>query len=264
MRSFLLLASAFLVGITWSSAESGDQAAPVRRIFVSGGGFLSGDPEYRQLRYILALTGKKDPIVYDLPTASGDNLERIAMWYEIMNDLPCRPRHVRLFGPTAKARDYAKQLLSADAIVIPGGNCLNMVAVWRAQGLDAILRTAWERGIVLAGESAGMNCWFEQALGDSRPERFSTFEFLGWLKGSACPHYHDNAGQWRKAYRDYIASGELRDGLAVDSGAGVLFEGERITRVVTTSSEARAYRVRRAGNDVVEEPLQAELLSHAR
>lgn len=244
-------------------AAAEEKAVPVRRIFVVGGSLLSGDPEYRFLQYVVSLTGKVNPVVIDLPTASGDNLERIAMWYEIMNDFHCRPRHLRLFGPTAKARDFAKQLLAADAIVIPGGNTLNMVAVWKAQGVDVVLKSAWEKGILLAGESAGMNCWFEQAVSDSRPERFSAVEYLGWLKGSACPHYHDGTGQWKKAYRDLLAAGRIQDGIACDSGAGVLFEGERLARVVAISPQAGAYRLRRKGSDVIEEALKPELLGKA-
>src|SRR5438105_3977138 len=136
------------------AAPAEEKAAPVRRIFAAGGGILAGDPDRLLLRCILSLTGKPDPVVYSLPTASGDNVERIVVWYEIMNQLPCRPRHLRLSGPTRAARNFEKQLLSADAIVVPGGNGLNMMAVWKAQGVDTILRTAWERGIVLAGESA--------------------------------------------------------------------------------------------------------------
>ena len=57
------------------------------------------------------------------------------------------------------------------------------MVVWKVQGVDAVLSTAWERGILLAGESAGMNCWFEQGVGDSRPGRLGAIDFLGWLKG---------------------------------------------------------------------------------
>jgi peptidase E len=262
-RSCLLLAGvAALGGVARIPATpaSEEKTAPVRRIFVVGGGLLSGDPDHRLLRYIVSLTGKPNPVICNLPTASGDNLERLAVWYEIMNDLPCRPRHIRLFGPTARARDFEKQLLAADAIVVPGGNGLNMTAVWKAQGVDAALRKAWERGILLAGESAGMNCWFEQGVGDSRPERLGAIEFLGWLKGSACPHYHDESQPWRKSYHQLLVTGQIQDGIACDSGAGVLFEGERPARVVTISPNAGAYRVRRNGNDVIEEPLKAEVL----
>ena len=241
-------------------AAAEEKAAPVRRIFVSGGGIISGDPHYRLLRFILSLTGKAEPIVCSLPTASGDNLERVVVWYEIMNQLPCRPRHIRLFGPTAKARNYEKQLLAVDAIFVPGGNGLNMLAAWKAQGVDAILRTAWERGILLAGESAGMNCWFEQAVGDSRPERLSVLECLGWLKGSACPHYHSDEARWKQGYQQMLRDGQIKDGLACDEGAGVLLEGEKLARVVSISPKAGAYVLRRNGTQVIEEPLKAELL----
>ncbi len=260
-REWLRLAAMTTVaGVTARSKAAEEQATPRRRIFVVGGSLLSGDPDYGLLRYVVSLTGKPNPVIYDLPTASGDNLERIAMWYEIMNELACRPRHLRLFGPTAKARNFEKQLLSADAIVVPGGNGLNMVAVWKAQGVDAVLRTAWERGILLAGESAGMNCWFEQGVSDSRPERLSAIDNLGWLKGSSCPHYHDNRGSYRSGYHRMLAAGQIADGIACDSGAGVLFEGERLARAVTISRDAGAYRVRRQGDQVLEERLEAELL----
>ena len=38
---------------------------------------------------------------------------------------------------------------------------VNLLALWRAHGLDEILREAWQAGIVLAGLSAGSMCWFE-------------------------------------------------------------------------------------------------------
>src|SRR5262249_45277394 len=147
-----------------------------------------------------------------LPTASGDNLERLVAWYEIMNELPCRPRHLRLSGPTRKARNYEKQLLAVDVILVPGGNTLNMLAVWKAQEVDAVLRTAWERGILLAGESAGMVCWFEQTLTDSRPERLTPMPCLGWLKGSACAHYRTEPDR-KPRFHELLRDGQLKDGL---------------------------------------------------
>ena len=42
-----------------------------------------------------------------------------------------------------------------------------MLAIWRAHGLDVVLRDAWEAGVVMAGGSAGANCWFEASTTDS-------------------------------------------------------------------------------------------------
>ena len=234
--------------------------APTRRIFAAGGATLSGGPDFLLLRYMLSLTGKPDPVVCCLPTARGDNLESLAVWYEIMNTLPCRPRHLRLYGPTKYQDRFEKQLLSADVTFVPGGNTLNMLATWKAQGIDAILRTAWERGIILAGESAGMNCWFEQAVTDSRPGRITGMDCLGWLKGSACPHYHHQPQPRRQRLHEMLLSGEMKDGLACDDGAAILFEGDRIAKVVTASAKAKAYKVRREGKQIIEETLPAELL----
>ena len=246
-----------------TTSATGDDASPLRRIFVAGGGIMGSNLPYPLMRYILSLTGKPDPVVVCLPTARGDNLENLAVWYETMNQLPCRPRHLRLFGPTKDLRDFEQQLLSADVIFVPGGNTLNMLATWKAQGVDAILRKAWERGILLAGESAGMVCWFEEAVTDSKPGQLTRMECLGWLKGSVCAHYHFLPQPRRPRLHEMLISGEMKDGVACDDGAGILFEGDKLVKVVTVSETATAYMVRRNGAEVVEEPLKAELLVNA-
>ena len=63
-------------------------------------------------------------------------------------------------GP-GDARDPAKILLAQDVIYVGGGSMRNLLAIWRVHGLDRLLRDAWERGVVLAGLSAGAMCWFD-------------------------------------------------------------------------------------------------------
>jgi hypothetical protein len=58
-------------------------------------------------------------------------------------------------------------VLAQDVIYVGGGNTANLLAVWRAHGLDRILARAWQEGVVMCGISAGMNCWFEQSVTDS-------------------------------------------------------------------------------------------------
>ena len=52
-------------------------------------------------------------------------------------------------------------VLAQDVVYVSGGNTANALAIWCVHGFDAILREAWERGILLCGWSAGMICWFE-------------------------------------------------------------------------------------------------------
>jgi peptidase E len=211
------------------------------------------------MQYLLALTGKKDPIIYLLATATGDYPPLILSWYEVMNELECRPRHLGLFGSSRQMKDFGPRLLSADVIFVGPGSTLNMLALWKAQGVDLILRKAWEKGILLSGESAGLNCWFEQSVTDSRPERLTAMDGLGFLKGSVCPHY-DSERERRPSYHRMLAAGELKDGLACDNWVGLLFEGEVLTRVVSSRPEKTAYKVRLVGGKVIEEPLTAEFL----
>jgi peptidase E len=236
-----------------------EQAVAKRRIFAVGGQAFS-DPGRVLLHYLLSLTGKNEPTVYYLPTAAGDNPAQIAGWYEIATQAPCRPRHLRLFDGSGRMKNIEKQLLSADAIWVGGGNTLNMLAIWKAQEVDVVLRKAWEQGVVLAGESAGMICWFEEGNSDSRPERLTVVKGLGFLKGSACPHYSPDSGRGRDYHR-MLADGEIKEGIGCDDGAGVLFEGAELTKVISVSSNASAYRVRIVGDKAVAERLRPEVLT---
>jgi peptidase E len=253
-----LLAALALAYIILGSPGQAQEAAPTRRILAIGGGAYTGN-DLPLLRYLLALTGKKNPIVYQLPTAGGDSPVGVMRWYEAMNDLECRPRHLRLFNNSAGLKNMEAKLLAADAIFVGGGNTMNMLAVWKAHGVDLILRKAWQRGVVLAGESAGMNCWFEQGVTDSRPDKLTALDCLGFLKGSACPHYSNEAPR-KAAYHKMLLDGETKAGVACDDGAALLYEGDQLVRAVGIHAKARAYRLRRDGDKVVEEPLKVELL----
>ena len=84
--------------------------------------------------------------------------------------------------------DLASHLLGQDLIYVGGGNVVSMLGVWRAHGLDEVLREAWQRGIVLCGPSAGSLCWFAEALSafHGPPRRVGG---LGLLPYSNCVHY---------------------------------------------------------------------------
>ena len=101
----------------------------------------------------------------------------------------------------------------------------NLLAIWREHGLDAIMREAWESGVLLAGISAGAMCWFEHGITRSagRPEPAPA---LGFLPGSLSVHY-DGDPIRRPAYLDAIARGAIPDGYGADDGVGLLFEDTR-------------------------------------
>jgi peptidase E len=147
-----------------------------------------------------------------------------------------------------------------DGIVVSGGNTLNQQAIWKAQGIDVVLKEAWDRGIVLGGASAGSLCWFEEGTTDSRPKELSTVQCLGFLKGSHSPHYDREPGR-RPLYQKLIASGEMKPGYACDNDAGIYFEDNEVKRVVSTRAEAKVYYVSLVGGKIVEKVLEPERIA---
>ena len=77
---------------------------------------------------------------------------------------------------------------------------------------------------------------------------------LGFLAGSACPHY-DGEPLRRPRYRELIAAG-FPEGVAADDGVGLHYVGTELREVVTCRPGAAAYRVSQSG----EVPLEARLL----
>jgi peptidase E len=224
-----------------------------RRILIAGGGY--GTPF---IRYMAELTGKKRPKLLYLPTASADSSAGIISWYRSCAPLEVYPLVQESFiASSRQSQSWEDVLLSVDGIVASGGNTLNQQAIWKAQGIDVILKQAWDRGIVLGGASAGSLCWFEEGTTDSRPKELTVVKCLGFLKGSHCPHY-DREPARRPLYQKLIGSGEMKPGYACDNDAGIYFEDNDVRRVVSTRANAKVYYVSLAGGHVVEKVLEPE------
>ena len=229
------------------------EPAATRKILIAGGNYGEAF-----VRYMATLTGKPRPRLCYLPTASADRADGVISWYRT-----CAPLNVEPFVQESfissyrQTKGFDEVLLSMDGIVASGGNTLNQQAIWKAQGIDVILRQAWDRGIVLGGASAGSLCWFEEGTTDSRPKELSTVKGLGFLRGSHCPHY-DREAPRRPLYQKLIASGEMKPGYACDNDAGIYFEDNEVKRVVSTRPEAKVYYVSMVNGKINERVLEPE------
>jgi dipeptidase E len=228
-----------------------------RQIVVMGGGGFSMEPRNPRLdRYVLDLTLKREPRVCFVPTASGDSRDYIERFYRAFKKHSCRPSDLSLFR--RDARDPAKHLLQQDVIYVGGGSTANLLAIWRLHGVEIAMRQAWQRGTILCGVSAGMNCWFEASVTDSFGPLAPLNDGLGLLPGSACPHY-DGESRRRPTFQKLVAGG-FPGGVAADDGAAIHFVGKRIFRCVSSRPNAQAYSVSRERGRVVETPLATTFL----
>jgi peptidase E len=239
-----------------SDTRAGD-AAPraTRKILIAGGGFNTAF-----IRYMAQLTGKARPSILFLPTASADSPASSLKFYEYCAPLNVEPRVQNMFIESlTQKQSWEEVILSVDGIVCSGGNTLNQQAIWKAQGIDVLLRQAWDKGIVLGGASAGSLCWFEEGTTDSRPQALSIVKCLGFLKGSHSPHYDAEPGR-RPLYQRLISSGEMKPGYACDNDAGIYFEDNEVKRVVATRAAAKVYYVSMLAGQINERVLAPEMI----
>ena len=185
---------------------------------IGGDGLLAEDGVFE--RYVYALTGKSEPRLLYLPTATGDRTESLDAAAERFPSATA----LRLFWRNEDRVDPREVILAHDVVLVGGGNTANMLAVWRVHGVDAALREAWERGIVLTGASAGMICWFECSVTDSFGAVAPLYDGLGFLPGSACPHY-DSEPERRPTYARLVQQDGFPAGYAADDGAALHFVG---------------------------------------
>ncbi len=230
--------------------------APGRKILIAGGGFGT-----TFIRYMASLTRKDRPRICYLPTASADRDSGKIRFFQNCAELNVVPYVQDSFiASYSTRRSWEDIFLSMDGIVVSGGNTLNQQAIWRAQGIDEVLRKAWDQGTVLGGASAGSLCWFEEGTTDSRPIELTKVECLGFLRGSHSPHY-DAEEQRRPTYHRLISNGTLKAGYACDNDAGIYFQDNDVARVVKTREDANCYYVDLVGGEIVETVLEAEMIA---
>jgi peptidase E len=256
LRSAALGAAAVAFGHGSGAAGQGAPSrAPTRKILIAGGGYGTAF-----IRCMAELTGKPRPRLCYLPTASADRPDSIVAWFRNCAPLNVEAHAQEMFiASPRQTKGWDEVLLSMDGIVASGGNTLNQQAIWKAQGVDVVLREAWDRGIVLGGASAGSLCWFEEGTTDSRPKELTIVKCLGFLKGSHSPHY-DREPERRPLYHRLILSGELKPGYACDNDAGLYFEDNEVRRVVATRAGAKCYYVSAVEGNIAERVLEPEMI----
>jgi dipeptidase E len=230
---------------------------PPTIVAMGGGGFSQQPDDPRLDDYVLAATGLDRPRVCFLPTATSNVDRYLATFYPAFARKAVAS-HLDLF--VLDGRDLRGFLLAQDVIYVGGGNTANMVAIWRLHGVDRILREAWDRGVVLAGLSAGGLCWFEQGSTDSFGPGLAALDgLLGFVPGSFCPHY-DGEAMRRPRLHELVAAGKLGRTYACDDGAAVVFRGTELHEAIAEREGATAYRVELLDGAVRESALPTRLL----
>jgi len=222
-------------------------------IAIGGGGLYNTREDSDLITYLLTQTSVSTPRVCFIPTASGDAAGYIDSFYGVFSQRDCHPSHLTFFARTSDLRSL---ILNQDLIYVGGGNTKSMLAVWKEWGLDAVLREAWQAGIVLSGVSAGAICWFQQGITDSFADELRVLDCLGFLKGSCCPHYNGEPER-RPSFHRLLREGRILDGFALEDYSAIHFTEEDRCRAVAFRPGTNVYRMQRLDGVVHEQALEA-------
>ena len=193
---------------------------------------------------IIELTGKVHPVLVFIGAASGDNP---AYYTAIKNHFENRlgARTINLILKSASAKDIEQTIMGADIVYVGGGNVTRLVQVLRDTGADKVLLAAYNRGVIMSGNSAGGCVWFETYDNDEDEDFDGTFDTLqtkpalGWVPGFFVPHWNtkDETGLTRdsvsKAAIKQLLSKESKFGYAVDEGAAIMVQTDGDKQTIT-------------------------------
>lgn len=216
-------------------------------IAIGGGGFTQAQGALKLERYILSLTKKENPRITFLPQASNEDKEYIQKFESTFKSLGCLPQWISLFGRVEHS--WKDKLLASDVIYVGGGNTRSMLALWREWGVDKLLKEAYQQGTILCGVSAGAICWFEEAVTDS-VWPLGVVKGLGFLKGSACPHY-DSEAERPGAFRHLLSTKQVQEGIALEDYTGAHYVNDELFQIISSVRDQSAYKVLQDGESLL-------------
>ncbi len=237
-----------------------------RAIVAIGGGEIRTRGTAAIDREIIRLSGKKNPKLLFIPTASSDSEIYWKHIQEYFGEfLKCKTDVLFLMAGNLSPEQIRKKIVAADIIYVGGGNTLQMMRIWRSLGVDKLLKAAYENETVLCGISAGSICWFDSGHSDSmsfynpRKWKYINVKGLGLIQGIHCPHYNSRTMgvPRRKHFRDMIRK-TRGIGIAIENNCAIEFIDGRFYKVIRSKSYAGAYKVYKRGGKVISEQIRPE------
>lgn len=161
-----------------------------RKIIPIGGGLLRLGETIPIDKFIVKESGKKNPKVLFIPTASKDLPAYSTAFRQVYEKLGCQVKILRLFSK--RKFSYAtleKLITSADIIYVGGGDYDVMLSVWKKYKIVPLIKSAYQQGIILTGLSTGCAVWYEYLIDNDKNKKVRLKKGLGTLKGVVIPHY---------------------------------------------------------------------------
>jgi dipeptidase E len=195
---------------------------------------------------IIKLTGKPNPKLLFIPTASNDSIDYFQIVKKHFLSLGCSEVNALYLSDKSLTNSLIRQRISShDAIYVGGGNTLRMINVWRKKGVDKLLQEAYEHNVVLSGLSAGSICWFSNGGSDSRKfssdsDKLIKVTGLGFIDAVHCPHYDSEPFRQRGLKR--ILKSTSKVAIALDNCSALEVVDDKY-RIIASKPTAKARKI---------------------
>jgi len=214
-------------------------------IAIGGGSGLNKESISKINHRIIEISGKQNPSILFIPTATRDDEKYIQKFTDYFQYLGAHVSVLYLYKEKPTAEQIKEKIDYVDIIYVGGGNTLRMMNLFRKLGVDKLLKQAWESGKVLCGVSAGSICWFNSGNSDSRKDNNPHADYinvtaLGFLDAMNCPHYDSESNRktsFTKMLKKYPGVG-----IALDDSAAIEVIGDTY-KIITSIDSAQAYKV---------------------
>ena len=222
----------------------------MKKIIAIGGGELRERTTLKIDEYIANLAkeraGENRANALFIPTASHDCMPYYNTFHKVYTGVFNIKTDVAL--TVFKEVDLEKikgKFEKADVIYVGGGDTVFMIEEWKKSGMLGLIKDAYERGVIVAGLSAGAICWFTDIYTDSAAalgegDKYAMFKGLGWVEGKISPHYGS-----RMLDFDEIVCYNLQRAYAIEDDAALVIEDGEI--VGSVSSGGKAWLLEREG-----------------
>lgn len=223
---------------------------------------------------IVELTGKEQPILVFIGAASNDSPTYFPAVCEVFEKkLGCIAKNLVLTDLSQRptVEQIRETIMSADIVYVGGGNVTRLMKALKESGTDKILKEAYDRGVIMSGNSAGGCVWFEYYDNDEDEDfdgtesTFTTKKALGFVKGYFCPHWNkkpehgiDKEVTSKEVIKRMLVK-ESKPGYAVDEPAALMIQSDgdrQIMIEIISKPGAGIYRLNqdvqnvRAGNEL--------------
>jgi len=235
----------------------------MKKIIAIGGGEIGrpGFPvETTEIdKEIIRLTGKKNPRLLFIPTASSDS----ESYFEIVKNyfgkkLGCKTDVLYLIKEKLSRKEIREKILKSNIVYVGGGNTLKMITLWKKLSVDEFLMEAYKKGIVMSGLSAGAICWFGYGNSDSKLKetgKLVKVRGLNFVNLLFCPHY-DTQKKRQPALKEMMKK-TPGVAIAIDNCCAIEVIDDKY-RIISSKPSANAYKVYWKDNKYFEEVIRKE------